>query len=228
VFMKKYILLWVLCVIGSWAITPYLWYLGFFPPEMDLTQLLWMRFAQTMIFYSVICWVAYVVVPKTDLRPFEVRDLWHQIAIPGICWGLVLGLMLFLANVLLFKTEMIGKGMPPLWARGLASIYGGVNEEVILRLFLFSLVYWGMGKFLRMRRRYLLWTVNLVVAVIFAGGHLPLAFSIAVPTYLQIVRIILLNAAAGLALGFVYWNQGIWATILAHFIADLMIHVVLI
>ena len=120
---------------------------------------------------------------------------------------------------------------PPIWAGALASIYGGINEEVLLRLFLFTLIFFLFNKLLKFdsrHRTYYLWATNVVVALVFGLGHLPAAFKIMQPTSSEITRILLLNGIPGLVFGWLYWSRGLWAAMAAHFVADLVIHVFLI
>ena len=45
------------------------------------------------------------------------------------------------------------------------------------------------------------------------------------PNTYDIVRVLLLNGFAGIAFGLLYWRYGLVASMLSHFIADLVIHV---
>nr|MBP7074489.1 CPBP family intramembrane metalloprotease [Rhabdochlamydiaceae bacterium] len=111
----------------------------------------------------------------------------------------------------------------------LASIYGAVNEEVLLRLFLLTLIYFLLSKFVnRDKRLYVLWTANILAALIFGLGHLPAAFKLASPSPFEIFRILFLNGLAGVVFGWLYWSRGLWTAMAAHFATDLMIHVILI
>lgn len=59
----------------------------------------------------------------------------------------------------------------PVWQRLLASVYGGINEELLMRLFLFSLVLWLVQIISRRSvrgNRGLFWMGNCITALIFA------------------------------------------------------------
>ncbi len=115
---------------------------------------------------------------------------------------------------------------PPRWVGVLASLYGGVNEEVLLRLFLFTLIYFLAAKGVK-NRIFNLWCVNLIVALFFGALHLPFSFKMGSLTGFEIFRILFLNGIGSLVFGWLYWTRGLWAAMIAHFAADLMIHVVL-
>jgi membrane protease YdiL (CAAX protease family) len=119
----------------------------------------------------------------------------------------------------------------PIWKRFLASFYGGIGEEILLRLFLLSMLVWIFGKITRseapLSRSGLVWTAIVVASIIFGLGHLPATSAITELTTLVVARAIVLNGIAGLVLGWLYWKRGLESAIIAHFTADLMILIVL-
>lgn len=71
-----------------------------------------------------------------------------------------------------------------------------------------------------------LWLANILAAVIFGLGHLPATASLVKLTPLLIGRAILLNGILGVAAGYLFWQYGLEAAILAHCTADLVLHVI--
>lgn len=69
-----------------------------------------------------------------------------------------------------------------------------------------------------------MWTVNIIVAIIFGLGHLPAAFRLTAPSAFEIFRVLLLNGVAGVIFGWLYWTRGLWTAMAAHFMTDLVIH----
>lgn len=130
------------------------------------------------------------------------------------------------ANPLNLRTSQ-----PAAWKGFLASFYGGIAEEVLLRLFLMSFFVW-LGHFVSKTTRGtptqgVFWIANVLAAVLFGLGHLP-ATSLQVPlTSLVITRALVLNGLLGIAFGWLYWKRGLEAAIISHFSADLILHVVL-
>jgi len=120
---------------------------------------------------------------------------------------------------------------PPAWQGFLASFYGGISEEVMLRLFVMSLFAW-LGSFISKTAEgrptsAVFWIANILAAVLFGIGHLP-ATAIIIPlTPLVITRAIVLNGLAGVAFGWLYWKRGLESAIVAHFSADIILHVLL-
>jgi len=65
-----------------------------------------------------------------------------------------------------------------------------------------------------------------LAALLFGAGHLPAAFSAGMAHGpLSIGRIILLNALVGLPFGWLFWKYGLEHAMVAHFSADLVLHV---
>ena len=120
---------------------------------------------------------------------------------------------------------------PAAWQGFLASFYGGIVEEVLLRLFLMSLLVW-LGSFVSKTNEGnptnpVYWIANILAAVIFGLGHLP-ATALFIPlTPLVIVRAIVLNGLAGIAFGYLYQTRGLESAMIAHFSADIVLHVLL-
>lgn len=110
----------------------------------------------------------------------------------------------------------------------LASFYGGIAEELQLRLFLMTLVVWLLAR--RGRREATpsaYWIAIGCAALLFGIGHLPAAAAIWGLDGIVVTRTLLLNGIAGIAFGWLYWKRGIEMAMLAHFSADIVLHVLL-
>ena len=120
---------------------------------------------------------------------------------------------------------------PAAWKGLLASFYGGIAEEILLRLFVMSLLVW-LGHFLRKTADGkptggVFWAANILAAVLFGLGHLPATALLVPMTPLIIFRAILLNGLIGVACGWLYWKRGLESAMITHFSADLILHVLL-
>jgi len=121
--------------------------------------------------------------------------------------------------------------IPSAWHGFLASISAGIVEEVLLRLFLLSLLAWLLQWVTRRATAgkpsmAVLWAANLAAALIFGALHLPNATALNLPlSALIVTQIIGLNSIIGLAFGWLYWTFGLEAAMLAHFAADIVLHV---
>lgn len=118
---------------------------------------------------------------------------------------------------------------PAAWMGFLASFYGGIVEEVLIRLFLLSLLAW-LGSFISKTAegkptRLVFWIANILAAVVFGLGHLPATMGLVPLTFWVTLRAIALNGLAGILFGYLYWKRGLESTMIAHFSADIVIHV---
>ncbi len=116
---------------------------------------------------------------------------------------------------------------PPAWQGFLASFYGGINEELLLRLGVMTLFAWLGAKLTRTDRpgAGVMWSANVLAAVLFGLGHLPAIAAILPLTALVITRAVVLNGLAGVVFGWLYWRRGLLAAMVAHFSADIVLHV---
>ncbi len=228
---KLFLFLWVLCLIGYWSVLPYVQHLQILPPTVSVFKVILLGTVQAVLVFGLVCWLSYKLVPKTDLHPFVIKNVQKQIIYPGVLAGVLAGLIIYILDRTVFQNSLVSPMHPPFWAGALASLYGGINEEVLLRLFLFTLIYFlfrKICKFASGSRLYFLWITNIIVALIFGLGHLPALFKLATPNSFEISRVLILNGIPGLVFGYLYWSRGLWAAMLAHFVTDLMIHVFLL
>ena len=120
---------------------------------------------------------------------------------------------------------------PAAWKGFLASFYGGIAEEVQLRLFLMTFFVW-LGRFFSKTPDEkptgpVIWVANLLAALVFGLGHLPIVASLVPLTSLVIARTALLNGLLGVVFGWLYWKRGLEAAMISHFSADIVLHVLL-
>ena len=63
------------------------------------------------------------------------------------------------------------------------------------------------------------------VAVLFGLGHLPATAAMVPLTTLVVARALVLNGLAGVVFGWLYWRRDLLAAMVAHFSADIVLHV---
>jgi len=101
--------------------------------------------------------------------------------------------------------------------------YGGVVEEVLMRLFLMSLIALILWKVFARKSpkgeipQIIFVVANILAAVLFAVGHLPATEGLfGALTPLVVFRCFLLNGGLGLVFGRLYHKHGIQYAMLAH------------
>jgi membrane protease YdiL (CAAX protease family) len=119
---------------------------------------------------------------------------------------------------------------PPAWQGFLASFYGGITEELLLRLGVMSFFVWLLAKVWRdgngFPKASAFLVANVLAALLFGLGHLPATAALLPLTKLVVVRALVLNGLPGLVFGWLYWKRGLESAMVAHFAADVILHVV--
>ena len=159
------------------------------------------------------------------------RNSFREPILSGIA-GAALTLLIFYTIFLSRIPEwpVAAEAALPIWKRFLACFYGAINEEILGRLFVFSLVLWLLRKIARAKPgrtgRVIFWIANLIVAVLFAIGHIPAAKLLMQITPLVIIALVAMNGGLSLIFGYLCWKRGLEAAMLAHFSADITLHVI--
>ncbi len=151
----------------------------------------------------------------------ERRALLSTLAVSGVL-GLLLSLDYWTFGQWIPELRVADATAAGLTAAGWVSavFYGGVIEEVMLRVFVMSLLSWlGWKLFFRSRERApegVITAANVLSALLFAAGHLPsTAASFGALTPL-LLRCFLFNGGFGLYFGHLYHRRGIQYAMLSH------------
>lgn len=172
-----------------------------------------------------------VVFFESSIKPKENLLRIIKLAVPI---GIAVGLIIKFADLFFDKyipqlvatTEQI-----PFWKALLVAPYGGVVEEILLRLFVVSLVAWLLGKIARtkevVKNDAFMWLAIIIAAILFGLGHLPATATVVPITPIVVVRALLLNGIGGLAFGWLYWKKGLEYGMAAHFTADVVLIAIL-
>jgi membrane protease YdiL (CAAX protease family) len=146
----------------------------------------------------------------------------------GILSGILIILLslLFLPlSITLLKAEM----SVATWKGFLASFYGGIGEELLFRLFLMTLFIWIFSKIKKTQTGHptntSIWLSIILSSVLFGLGHLGITGDLVAITPTVIIRAVLLNGVS-IIFGWLYWKKGLESAIIAHFSADIVLHVI--
>ena len=115
------------------------------------------------------------------------------------------------------------------WRGFLASFYGGIGEEIQLRLFVMTPAMWLAWKLFARHRAtpppLAAWVAIVLAALLFAAGHLPAAAQVWPLDAVVVLRTMVLNVIVGIPCGWLFWRHGLEYAIAAHFSADIVLHV---
>ena len=139
----------------------------------------------------------------------------------AILISIIGGLTLILSDIFFFGkySEVIANSyaVKPTLPYLIATVtYGAVIEEVMLRLFMMSLIAFILKKLTRKEGAGILIAANIVSALLFAVGHLPATIMMIGTTPLIIFRCFLLNGGLGLLFGWLYRKYGLRYAMIAH------------
>jgi membrane protease YdiL (CAAX protease family) len=244
---KLFIILLIASIFGIIAVFPYtLTIQGSLLQNLSvpLYVLLTGQIIQNTIMFAFIIFIGLILAKKVGfglpileswLEGREVKSYLKSILGISIGLGILAGiLMIGLDYLFSFAGVTINIAQssinPPLWQGFLASFYGGINEEILLRLFLMTLLVWIFFKIKKTAEgkpiKAGIWLAIILAAVIFGIGHLPTVMAVTTLTPLLIVRTIILNAVGGIIFGWLYWKKGLESAMISHFSADIVLHVI--
>lgn len=243
----QFALLWGMGIFGAIAVIPYAFNMQrelLAEAPMPLWKIALLSSLQTGVLLAILIGLGLLLSQQTGLGTPLLSALLAGESLATLRDALPLIIMLGLGGTFAMLTLEFGifqKHLPqkmreqskniPIWQRLLASFYGGITEEIIVRLFVMNLLAWLLG-FVWSTEQGLpsteaIWLANFGAAIIFGLLHLPATKALAGKiTPMLFVRAILLNGIGGVIFGYLYWRYGLLAAMVAHFSFDIALHVV--
>jgi membrane protease YdiL (CAAX protease family) len=211
-------------------------------PSISPPLIIVLGIAQNSVLLGVLIGVGLVLARKFDMgaplleswlydkKPrVSAGDSLKQGVLVGIAVGIVLLVTLLIAAPYFPGLPFVSAAHAALWKRVLVCFYGGIDEEILTRLFLLTLIAWVGARFQKQKARLspaTFWFANVIVAILFGLGHLPNASMVMHITPTVVVLALLLNGVAAISFGYLYWKRGLESAIAAHFCADFVIYVI--
>ncbi|MDX6305129.1 MAG: hypothetical protein QOI77_2098 [Blastocatellia bacterium] len=213
------------------------------PIPIPLPLLVLIGVAQNVLLFGVFIGVGLLLARKIGLgAPLLESWLYHEEsqvratdsfkagALVGIAVGVILTVIILFVAPHMPGLPFVRAAQVSIWKRLLACFYGGLDEEILTRLFLLTLFAWlGVRIFQRQKARAssaTFWIANVLVAVLFGLGHLPAASRVMQITPAVVVVALVMNGIAAVSFGYLYWKRGLESAMIAHFCADFVIYVV--
>lgn len=180
---------------------------------------------QSVIYASVCGFIGYILSAKIGLMGeirFKKEKLIKALPITVIC-GILFSLDYWIFGGLLPEVAEIYESKITVSNFVASVLYGGIIEEVLMRLFLMSLVVFAVWKlFFRNKQKEeipcgIFIAANILTALLFAAGHLPATIGIfGQLTPIVLLRCFLLNGGFGIVFGRMYRKYGIQYAMLGH------------
>ena len=251
---KVFFILWVAAVLSAIAVLPYTLelqssVLASADLPIQLPVLLAIQTVQNAIFLAIMIFLGMLLAKRIGLgmpildaytQGESAADKFRAILPISIVLGVIAGMLIIGLDVFVFQKALLnelgdkaatlaGSANPAAWKGFLASFYGGIAEEIQLRLLVMSLIAW-LGSFISKTSEgkptgIIFWAANILAAVLFGLGHLPATANIMPLTPLVITRAIVLNGVGGVIFGWLYWKRGLESAMVAHFSTDIVLHV---
>lgn len=207
----------------------------------SLPLIFFAQLIQSAILFSIAIFVGLSLVPKINFHlPLLEAYVKHQnyqkvlkdILFVSVISGIITAVIIY-ATDKLFTLQgaaiSTSQELAPIWQKLLAALYGGITEEILLRLFLMTVFIWiGMKLAKQGRPGQPIIIISIILAaIIFGLGHLPITAALTKITPLIITRAIILNGIGGIVFGWLYWKKGLESAMIAHFTADIFLLTVL-
>ena len=233
---KLFWILTIVCTIASLAVIPFQFAL--IAESTDIPVSWWMLYlgtgVQSAILFSIVTFLGLLLASKVGftlpvLEGENKRDALKMILTPSILWGLACGAAISILNFAfgdLANTLLQIYTQTQVWQGVLAIFYGGIAEEVLMRLFLVSLFAWILIK-CRVSKNASIWIAIVISAVLFGLGHLPITAQMVEITPIVVIRAVVLNGIGGLVFGWLYWKKGLESAMISHFVATGILNVIL-
>lgn len=254
---KVFFILWLAAILATLAVLPYTLelqsgILAEIELPMPLPALIALQIAQGGVLYAILIFIGMILMKRIGLstpildsvtQGESASDKLRAILPISIALGVIASLLIVGLDMYAFQPALLRElgdsanslnlqtSQPAAWKGFLASFYGGIAEEVLLRLFVMSLLAW-LGSFLSKTSEgqptsAVFWIAIIAAAVLFGLGHLPTTATLVPLTPLVITRAIVLNGLGGVVFGYLYWKRGLESAMIAHFSADIVLHVLL-
>jgi membrane protease YdiL (CAAX protease family) len=239
---KLFWILLIISILGITALLPHTLILqaGLVKKSpLSLHLLLSLQILQNILIYAFFIFIGLYLGNKVGLgipilenwlEGKDSRIYFKSILITSIVAGLLICILIISVDFLLsIFIPPLPKTPPlPIWVRFLGCFYAAINEEIIMRLFLMTLLVWIFYKIRKETQptNLSVWLSIIISAILFGVSHLPFTATLAELTFFVSMRSIILNGSAGVIFGWLYWKKGLESAILSHFVADILLHIV--
>jgi hypothetical protein len=213
------------------------------PSPLPLALIIVLGVVQNLLLMSVAIGVGLLLARKLGLgAPLLENWLYHRkksatvrgSLVPGALVGVAAGIVILIPIIIVAPylpgLPFVSAARVALWKRLLVGFYGGIDEEVLTRLFLLSLIAWLGTKLFQKQKAVLstgiFWAANFIVAILFGLSHLPAASLVMHITPGVVVLALVLNGIPAICFGYLFWKRGLESAMIAHFSADFVLYVI--
>lgn len=239
-----FLTLWLAGVVSSALALPYVFALqheALVKAPVSLTQIGLMGIAQVAILLAIAIYVGLKLSERIQLRALvlftpdaALKEDTKNILKLAAPIGIAVALLIKFADIFFaqYVPQIIATvAQIPFWKALLVAPYGGVVEELLMRLLLVTLFAWLLGKITKVtgvaQNSAIMWSAIVLATIVFGLGHLPATATMTALTPIVIARALILNGIGGIAFGWLYWKRGLEYAIMAHFTTDVVLHAII-
>ncbi|WP_096186721.1 CPBP family intramembrane glutamic endopeptidase [Evansella halocellulosilytica] len=147
----------------------------------------------------------------------------------GIIGGIAAGLIIIVADLLFIPwlpEDLVQTTGSPDFLQLLSGVlYGGIVEEIMIRWGFMTLIVWVIWRLFQRKKAkpapFVFWVSIILSSLVFAIGHYPATAATTTVTTAVFIRMLILNGAAGMIFGWLYWKKGLETAMLAHIFAHI-------
>lgn len=241
---KSFLVLWLMGLVGTVAVLPYAFTLQqevLAKVNQPLPVIILASIAQTAVLLAVAIFFGLKLSASLNLPVLTLfkREIYTKEKLSGffqltVLAGIITAVLITLGDKVfgIYLPKLaVANGQVAIWKTLLASFYGGIVEELLMRLFIMSLFAWVLAKIFKSveptKNNIIMWSAIIISSVLFGLGHLPITSALTAITPLVVLRAIVLNGIGGLVFGWLYWKKGLEYGMLAHFTADIVLLAIL-
>lgn len=205
--------------------------------NIPIEQIFVAQFVQSIILFSITIFFGLNFTKKinfqlplfeTIVKKENFKSVLKNILGNSIIFGIITAVVIYALDFL-FAVMGVSisthQSLAPAWQTLLAAFYGGITEEILMRLFLMTFLIWVSMKISKRNQptRVGILISMVLAAIIFGLGHLPITASLAKIDALVVSRAIVLNGIGGVIFGWLFWKKGLESAIIAHFTTDIFL-----
>lgn len=156
------------------------------------------------------------------------RKVLKNIVTTSIVSGIITAVIIYVLDTLFTMSGVeisTHESYAPVWQKLLAAFYGGITEEILMRLFFMTFFIWISMKLFKQTKptRGGILGGIILAALLFGVGHLPITASLTTLNTLVIARAVILNGIGGIVFGWLFWKKGFESAMIAHFTTDIFL-----
>ncbi|MCA1063954.1 CPBP family intramembrane metalloprotease [Rossellomorea sp. AcN35-11] len=238
---KVYVTLLILNIMGALAISPYAMARENLHEVMGLSKLSFTLYyvIQVLLEAGILLFIALWLGRKIKLQIPIIEAFFnkkkplrtfHKPILQSALYGILAGVAISVFSLLVsgpLGVDNSSLNEPAWWLGTLGSFGAAVNEESIFRLFLVTLLIWLQMKLVKgTATNTKKWTAIILASLVFGIMHYGVASSHFDMTLGLFLSMLVINGIGGLVFGALFVFMGLEFAMIAHFTADIVLHVV--